>query len=92
MKTEQRIQKLFEATPDVIQRVDALLNGEVPAAPQDMRLLTFAGAAKALGVSRQTVWRMVKEGKLETVEVRVGRHRVPASRLAALVNTKKEGV
>ena len=36
-------------------------------------------------VSRQTIWRMVKEGRLPTVETRLDRYRVPAAALTAFV-------
>jgi excisionase family DNA binding protein len=87
MATEKRIQKLFEATPSTLVQIDALLNNEAPpAANRDIRLLTFSNAAKALGVSRQTVHRMVAEHRLPTVELRQGSRRVPSAALTALVS------
>jgi excisionase family DNA binding protein len=47
--------------------------------------LTFTEAARWMHVSRQTIWRMVKEGRLPTVETRLDRYRVPAAALTAFV-------
>ena len=33
-------------------------------------------ASKVIGVSRTTIWRLAKEGKLKTVETRLGRKRI----------------
>jgi len=87
MNTDDRFKKLLAATPEQLMTIDALLNNEVshPAPQPDMRLLTFSSAAKELGVSRQTVWRMVREGRLLTKETRANRYRIPAAALAAFV-------
>jgi excisionase family DNA binding protein len=39
-------------------------------------LMPMGKAAQYLGVSRVTLWRMIREGKLEQVELRHGNHRV----------------
>ncbi|NLE41295.1 MAG: helix-turn-helix domain-containing protein, partial [Lentisphaerae bacterium] len=53
------------------------------------RLLSMGEASAALGVSRQTVWRLVKEKKLPTVEIRRGRLRIPESALRAFVEGRR---
>ena len=56
------------------------------AAPSTMeqpapRLLTLTECSKQTGLSRPTLWRARKDGRLVTVEVRAGRHRVPLPEL-----------
>lgn len=45
--------------------------------PVSARLLNYRQAADMLGLSKQTVRRLVKDGRLPVVETRVGRLRVP---------------
>lgn len=87
MTTETRFTKLLQATPEQLASIDALLDGQGLGLkePTDRKLLTLTAAADALGVSRQTVWRMVNDGRLPTVEMRAGRHRVPSNALTELL-------
>ena len=48
----------------------AILNGRVPQAGPMPLLLTQMQAARLLGVSRYTIWRMTREGLLHPVSVR----------------------
>jgi len=83
---EQLIMKLLTAPPEVLARVAATLENKLDATPPtDRKLLTLAAAAEVLGVSRQTVLRMTKDGRLPVIETRVGRHRVPSYALTALL-------
>lgn len=83
---EELIGRILAATPDQIKMVERALSGEKAAEVTDTRLLTFSDAARRMNVSRQTIWRMVKEGRLPTVETRPDRYRVPAAALTAFVN------
>jgi len=68
--------------------VDAIRLGiaaPAAAAPTSTRLLSMGEASAALGVSRQTTWRLVREKKLPTVEIRRGRLRIPEAGLRAFV-------
>lgn len=49
-------------------------------------LLTLTEAAELLGVSRSTVYRLVRQGTLRTVHIGV-LHRVPRTALVELVDT-----
>ena len=53
--------------------------------PASLRLFRPGEAAKALQVSRATLWRMCKEGRIRGVELRRGSVRFPESELARLV-------
>ena len=80
MTTEQRLSAILAANPGVLRRVDAILSGEIEGAtdPGDRRLLSIAQAADALGVSRTTIWRLLRDGRLPCVELRPGSRRVPS--------------
>ena len=49
-------------------------------------LLRVGAAAELLGVSRTTLWRMMREGRLEGVEIRRGSYRVRRADLHKLVD------
>lgn len=83
MSNEDRIKKLFTATPDTLAAIDAALSGQ-PKRPC-LRLLRTGQAAQATGLSRCTIWRAIREGRLRTVEVRKGSFRIPETELRRLV-------
>ena len=75
-----------------LARVDAIRKGEAaPGAPAPVstRLLSMREASAALGVSRQTTWRLVRENKLPTVEIRRGRLRIPEAGLREFVEGRR---
>ena len=85
LTTEQRMTLLLAATPDVLKRIDRILAGEPTGTtdPGDRRLLSIAQAADALGVSRTTIWRLLRDGALPCVEIRPGSRRVPSAAVTA---------
>lgn len=87
MTTEKRLSAILAATPDVLRRVDRILSGEIEGAtdPGDRRLLSIAQAARALNVSRSTVWRLLRDGRLPFVELRPGSRRIPSAAISAFV-------
>lgn len=87
MTTEQRLSAILAANPGVLRRVDAILSGEIEGAtePTDRRLLTIQQTADALGVSRTTVWRLLRDGRLPCVELRKGSRRIPSAAITAFV-------
>ena len=78
MTKEALIRKLLAATPAERNRLAAVLAGETPTEPTDRRLLSIQQAADALNVSRSTVWRLLRDGRLPFVELRPGRRRIPS--------------
>ena len=90
MNVEKRIHALITADPSTLSQIDRILSGDAQTgAPVDRKLLTMTEAAKVLGLSRQTIWRMVKDDRLQVVEVRRGRYRVPS---AAITSMLQEGI
>ncbi len=70
MSERERMMKLLAANPATLAKIDAVLGGTdgCPAkADDDVRLCTFTEAARRLNISRPTVYRLVKLGRLETV-------------------------
>ena len=69
MNANERLLKIATANPAVLARVDAILCGDTTAQkPEaDVRLVTYTEAAKRMGVSRPTVYRLAKAGRLEIV-------------------------
>ena len=92
MTTEKRMTLLLAATPDVLRRVDRILSGEPTEGATDAgdrRLLSIGAAARALNVSRTTVWRLLRDGRLPFIELRKGSRRIPSAAVTAFV---QEGV
>ena len=78
MDNNERIIAFLRASEDQLKRIDAILEGRntpsVKAEPET-RLITQEEAARRLGISRTTVWRLIREGTLLTVNQR-GKRRV----------------
>jgi excisionase family DNA binding protein len=88
LTTEKRMALLLAANTDVLRRVDRVLTGEPTegaTATGDRRLLSIAQAAVALGVSRTTIWRLLRDGRLPCVELRPGSRRVPSQAVTEFV-------
>lgn len=70
LSANERMIKIATASPAVLARVDAVLLGTdttTAKAEANCRLVTYTDAAKRLGVSRPTVYRLAKTGRLEIV-------------------------
>jgi excisionase family DNA binding protein len=70
MSERERMMKLLAANPQTLAKVDAVLDGtdgKPDKADADLRLVTFTEAAKRLNLSRPTVYRLAKAGRLEVV-------------------------
>ena len=88
LTTEQRMTLLLVATPDTLRRVDRILTGEPgegATEPTDRRLYNIQQAARELNISRTSVWRLLKSGRLPFVELRKGSRRIPSEAITALV-------
>ncbi len=62
--------KVLAASPATLAKVDAVLNGTDGVTSKkevDTRLVTFTEAAKRLNVSRPTVYRLTRLGRLDIV-------------------------
>ena len=84
---ETRLLKLLTANPAQLAAIDRILEGKVDE-PRPVTtgplLLQMGDAAKLLGVSRATVWRMMKLGRLEGVEILPGTIRLRRAAVEAI--------
>lgn len=93
MKIQDRYTALGTATPSQLEKIDLILEGrdcQAPQRQQDNRLLMMGDAAKELNVSRATVYRLIKEGRLPTVELRAGTLRIPSQAITDFVNQTRK--
>lgn len=85
MQINERLRMLLEATPVQLAAIDAALAGQsTPEAPS-LRLYRMGEAAEKTGLSRTTLWRCIKAGRIQTVEVREGSLRIPEDELRRFV-------
>ena len=91
MNKETLIARLLNATPAELKKVAGVFNGEPTeqAEVADRKLLSIQQAAAVLNVSRTTVWRLLRAGRLPVIELRPGSRRVPS---AAITDFVKRGV
>jgi excisionase family DNA binding protein len=80
MTTDDRLKALIGADATTLAAVDAALAG-TQQAPASLRLYRLCDAAKELGISRTTLWRAIRDGRLRVVEIRDGAKRIPEAEL-----------
>ena len=88
LTTDQRMLKLLQATPDQLEGVDRILNGEPPPKSRVLdgpALLGSSAAARLLGVTRGTLWRMVHAGTIHKVQLYRGSYRLLRAELEDLI-------
>ena len=78
LNPNDRLLKILQAPPDVQTQIDAILEGKAQPVPTNTGPLLFGmdAGAKFLGVSRSTLWRLVKSGRINPVEFRPGSYKV----------------
>ncbi len=87
VNSNDRLIRILQATPEQQKLIDEILDGRLPSAtptPTGPLLLGMGAGAKFLGVSRPTLWRMIRAGKLTKVEVLAGSFRLRRSDLESL--------
>lgn len=83
-----RLIKILQAPPLMLAEIDSILDGQVRprvAAPTGPMLMKMGEAAKHLGVSRATLWRMIQDKRLGKVEIMRDSYRVRRSDIDAIV-------
>jgi len=81
------IEKIMTADEATLAKVEEVLTGKTDT-PQDRRLLNYRQAAEALGVSKTSIRRLAREGKLIAVETRLGRKRILSQSITDFVSGK----
>ena len=69
---ERRLLRILTASAEQLAGIDRILEGKaesVPEPPKGPLLMMIKDAAELLGVHRATIWRLVKAGRLEPVEL-----------------------
>ena len=83
MEATTRMHKILEAPAATLEQVDAILEGRATLVDDaGLKTVTLKEAANRLGVSRPTVYRIVKSGDLDTVLIG-GLERIPVRALTA---------
>lgn len=91
MGTNERLAKLLAANPAQLAKIDAVLDGrDETKATTETQLLTISEAAKRLGLSRQTTYTIIKQGRLDTVPLN-GVQRVTLDSVIKFVTKGKRG-
>jgi excisionase family DNA binding protein len=91
--SSERLIQFLQATPEQQELVGGILDGRSDSKPSPLigpLLLGMGAGAKLLGVSRATLWRMIKAGKLTKVEVLPGSFRVRRTDIEALAGSHSE--
>ena len=85
MNKELLMARLLTATPSELKKIEAVFTGEGATGPTDRRLYNIQQAARELNISRTSVWRLLKSGRLPFVELRKGSRRIPSAAITAFV-------
>lgn len=91
---DQIIRAVFSATDEAKASALAILEGRKPPTQSSASgplLLSMGEAAGLLGVSRATLWRMIRAGRLTKVEIYSGAFRLRKVDLLCLVRGKGAG-
>ncbi len=90
MSKEELIGRILTASKEELASVEQALHGQAQSG-KATSLTTFSkvGAARKLGVSRMTVFRLVESGKLSTIETINGRQRITENELMRFIGEGK---
>jgi predicted DNA-binding transcriptional regulator AlpA len=89
--SNDRLMRFLNATPEQQAAIERVLNGQMEApcpATTGPLLLMMGDAAKLAGISRATLWRMIKLGKFKPVEILPGTFRVRRADIEAMASGK----
>ncbi len=93
MNSEDRFKRLFAASPEQMEAIDGILESGIIRGKTTETvgplLMGMSASAKLLGVSRATLWRMIKGGLLQKVEVLPGSFRLRRADLEAIAAGQK---
>ena len=91
LDANQRILKIATADTKTLARIDSILTGEdtspVPVEKEN-RLLTYTDAGRRTGLSRPTIYRLVKSGRLDVVELN-GVNRITLASLNSFISGER---
>ena len=79
------VANLLEEDPRYKEVVAAMAGRREPDRPSSFRLFRISDVARETGLSRVTIWRALKEGRLKSVSIRKGSHRIAESELRRFI-------
>ena len=93
MAIEQLMQAVLTATPAKRRELERVIRGETANAATDKgkdenRLVTITGAARLLSLGRNTIYRLIETGRLDTVDLN-GVKRVTMRSIHAFINGER---
>jgi len=91
----ERLLKFLQASPEIQTEIDRILEGKVVARVEITTgplLYGMTAAAKFIGVSRATLWRICRTGRLQKVEILPGSFRIRRADIEAFAAGRKVGV
>jgi len=92
MTKEEVMKRVLEANSEELAEIANAINKRDTPTVQDRRLLNYRQAADALGVSKASIRRLARDGRLIAVETRLGRKRILNQSITDLVAGKVAGV
>lgn len=90
-----RLLKFLQAPPETQTEIDRILEGKITARVETTTgplLYGMTAAAKFIGVSRATLWRICRTGRLQKVEILPGSFRIRRADIEAFAAGRKVGV
>jgi len=89
MTTEARFTAILTAPPERLAQIDRILSGGTEQTPErSFRLYRMGEAVSASGLSRSTLHRCIRDGRIKAVEVRAGSFRIPEAELLRFTQGK----
>ena len=83
--TDERLKWLLEASPNELDAFDRLRDRAIEKEESSLRLFRMGQAAAKTGISRSSLWRAIRDGRIRTVEIRRGSRRIAESELRRFV-------
>jgi excisionase family DNA binding protein len=84
--------RILQAAPDVQAKIDRILEGKEVTQERPVTgplLMGMSASARLLGISRATLWRVIRAGRLKKIEVLPGSYRLRRQDLLALAEEKE---
>jgi len=91
MSIESLMQAVLHASPQKRQELEAVLSGTTPkpqTAKRDARLITISGAAKLLALSRNSIYSLIAQRRISTVEI-TGTRRITMESINAFLDGER---
>lgn len=86
VSNDKLFQAVFTATDEAKERALKILEGrEVPIENDGPLLLSMGETCELMGLSRSSLWRLIKSGRLEKIELHPGSYRIRRADILSLI-------